>query len=304
MIEKGIFSRFHIYKIIIALGLLLSFSCTERIEVGVENAPPMLVVDGTFTSEVKAHQVRLYTTSSYFDIQDPAPVKNALVRITNGVDTFLLHQKPDEPGVYETTPDVCGRDSSTYQLLISNVDINQDGSLEEYSATEFLRPVVKIDSISVLYRKPRSTRDRGNWRIRIFAQEPKEIGNCYLFDIYKNRKSMNDSLFKYRVQYDDIYNGNYLKGMPIGSIRHTEKDSVNKGDTILLRCGSISTSYADFVNETQFVYRGSNPMFGGPAANVWGNIKPIGKALGYFSVYSVYKVDKIYNGEVDTTLMK
>jgi hypothetical protein len=289
-----------VLKILFLLSTL-TFSCTEKIDVGIGDMPPMLVVEAVFTNETKVHSVILKTTSNYYQYEDPLPVTNALVRITDGTDTFLLKENQDKKGIYETLPNITGQEKHTYKLLISNIDIDNDGIMENYTAEEYMNPSVTIDSIHVVFRKPRGPEGLGNWRITCFAQEPETEGNCYLFRIMKNGVMLTDSLDEYEVQYDYMFNGKYLSNVRVGSVRKTEKDSVNIGDIITLESGNITSAYADFISETQITRNGSVPMFGGPSANVWGNIYPLGKALGYFSVYSVYKVDRIYKGEIDAT---
>jgi hypothetical protein len=282
------------------MGFIIILSaCTEKIDVGVENMAPMLVVNADFTTEKKVHVVKLNTTSSFSQTDDPAPVSNAIVRIMDESDTFLLKENPINTGVYETQPDVAGKEKHTYHLLISNVDINKDGLNEEYSASEYMNTHMIVDSIKVLLRNSPWRGGDKSWRVLLFAQEPQPLGNCYLFLIKKNGILLTDSLEKYRVQYDYEYNGNYLDSLPIFRLEKTKKDSVNIGDTITLECGSTTIAYTDFIYNTQNLIRGSNPLFGGPSANVWGNILPLGKAIGYFAVYSVYKVDCVYKGEIE-----
>jgi hypothetical protein len=283
---------------IIKLICLIIFftSCTEKINVGVEDAPPMLVVDAEFTSEAKVQTIKLHTTSNFFQYEDPAPIIDATVKITDEADTFTLTENLEHRGNYETS-DIFAVEGKVYHLLISNVDVDKDGTMEEYTATEKIYPTLRMDSIQVLYHKSRNRNRSDSWRIRMFAQEPEPIGNCYIIKARKNRVMLTDSLDKYRVIYDYPYNGKYLDSVGIYNINKRVNDSVNINDTIVIEYGGISLAYANFISDQQRLYRGTNPLFGGPSANVWGNIKPLGKAIGYFAVYPVFKKTRIYKGE-------
>jgi len=79
---------------------MLVISCTERIDVELDESYTRLVVDGAITTDTMAHVVVLSKTSSYY-YNMPAPlVTGASVSITDGNQTFKL--KEDSPGIYRT----------------------------------------------------------------------------------------------------------------------------------------------------------------------------------------------------------
>jgi len=84
---------------ILSIGLLIA-SCTERIDVELDDTYTRLVVDGQITSDdTSRHVITLTESTSYFYNQPPPPVSNADVRVIDdeGNSTPLME---DIPGKY------------------------------------------------------------------------------------------------------------------------------------------------------------------------------------------------------------
>ena len=258
---------------------LLVFSCTERIDIQLDDSYARLVVDGSITTDTMIHTVELRTTSSYY-YNEPAPmVSGAHLSITDGTHTFTL--KEDKAGVYQTDSAVYGIAGQTYILNIKLA--NAIGGHTDYSAVSTLNPIVPLDSVSLLFHPDWAK--KGIWEVKCYVQEPPTI-DFYRFLILKNRMLLTDTLNEWFVTDDKFFNGNYTNGATVAYLQQASaKEGLIPGDTVTVEVNSIGKDYYDFVTEAQTELRGSNPLFSGPPANVKGNIN--NGAVGFFAAYSV-----------------
>ena len=111
-----------------------SYSCTDQLDLELETTGTRLVVEGTVTSDSVRHQVRLSVTSDYFSNQPPSGLSEALVEISFGDETVIFQESKQDQGLYEAPYAYRGVPGTTYQLDISQVDIDQDGKYESYKA--------------------------------------------------------------------------------------------------------------------------------------------------------------------------
>lgn len=265
-----------IYLFLLIIATML-YSCTEKMDIQLDDAYTRLVVEGRFSTDTTVHKVRLTKTSSYFYNNAALPVSGAIVTISDGVNTILLAENSD--GVYETPPNTYGKVGKTYQLLIKNVDIDKNGVFEEYSASSTIYPINTIDSIAMEYIPHFEA-----WEVKCYVLDhPTE--DYYLFNIYKNNVLMTDTITEPLVVDDKLYNGNYTNGIGVGYLRDKKPDEkAYPGDTIELEIWRITKEFQKFVMELKDATRPSTPLFSGPPANVKGNIS--NGAVGYFTAYS------------------
>jgi hypothetical protein len=133
--------------LLISFLSLLVFSCTERIDIQLDDSYTRLVVDGSINTDTMIHTVELRTTSSYY-YNEPAPmVSGAQLSITDGIHIFNL--KENKTGVYQTDSSVYGVAGQTYTLNIKLA--NAIGGHSDYSAVSTLNPIVPLDSVSLLF---------------------------------------------------------------------------------------------------------------------------------------------------------
>jgi len=263
---------------ILSLLSLLAFSCTEKIDIQLDDSYVRLVVDGAITTDTMAHIVVLKTTSSYYYNQPMPMVSGAQVSITDGTRTFNL--KEDSEGVYRTDSSVYGIGGHTYTLNIKLA--SAIGGNTDYSAVSTLNPIKPLDSVSLLFH-PEWSR-KGIWEVKCYVQEPPTV-DFYRFLILKNRKLLTDTLNEWFVTDDKFFNGSYTNGATVAYLQQgSANEGLNKGDTVTVEVNSIGKEYANFLWEAQAELRGSNPLFSGPPANVKGNIN--NGAIGFFAAYS------------------
>jgi hypothetical protein len=264
-----------LYFLILSLTVV---SCTEPIDIALNNSYTRLVVDGAITTDTMAHTIRLSTTSSYY-YNLPAPaVSGARVSITDGEQTFTLHE--DSAGVYRTATSVYGVEGRTYTLRVELA--SPIGGNTEYSAFSTLYPVANLDSISLQFHADWSK--LGIWEIKCYVLEPPTV-DFYRFLISKNEQILTDTLDEWIITDDKFINGNYTNGLPIGYLDQDKAGQVvSPGDTIGVEINCIGKEYYDFIANVQTELFGSNPLFSGPPANVKGNISNGG--VGFFAAYS------------------
>ena len=273
----------YIYLIVLAI---FAASCTEKIDIQLDNTYTRLVVEGRLSTDTTIHTVRLTSSTSYFYNQAPPAVSNAIVTISDGISVINLTENPSKKGVYETPANTFGKIGNTYKLLIKNVDINNDGIMEEYEATSTIYPVNQVDSIAMKYYT-----DFESWEVKCYVQDP-PTEDYYMFNVYKNNTLMTDTLTEPLVVDDKLYNGNYTNGIGVGYLRDEKSgERAVLGDSIRLETWRIDKSFFKFVTEFKDAVRKQNPLFSGPPSNIKGNVS--NGAIGYFAAYSISKCKTI-----------
>jgi len=263
---------------ILTVSLLLA-SCTEKIDVELDDSYTRLVVDGAITTDTMAHTVRLSTTSSYFYNLPSPPVSGARVSITDGEVTFDLQE--DSPGVYRTSSSAYGIVGHTYSL---KVELKSPvGGHSDYSASSAITPVAKLDSISLVFHDDWT--ESGIWEIKCYVLEPPTV-DFYRFMVSRNLQILTDTLNEWIISDDKFYNGNYTNGLPVGYLdQGATEQMVTEGDIVGVEINNIGSDYFNFIANAQTELFGSNPLFSGPPANIVGNINNGG--FGFFAAYSV-----------------
>lgn len=260
-------------------------SCTERIDIRLDDNNTRLVVDGSVTTDTMAHKVVLSMTSDYFYNKPPEMVTGASVTITDGALIQVLTE--GLPGVYCTAPTFFGEDNHTYTLNI--ILASPIGGYSDYTASSKLMPVASVDSIGLELHEEWA--QYIYWEVKCYMQDPPTT-NYYRCLISKNSQMVTDTLFEWYVTDDKYFNGNYLDGAAIGYLEQSYADEfLTAGDTITAEINGIEKEYASFIWDAQVEVWGSNPLFSGPSANIKGNIN--NGAIGFFAAYSVSRTRAI-----------
>jgi len=276
-----------IFKIISFISLtFIIFSCTEKMDIKLEDTYTRLVVEAKLSTDTTVHIVKLTKTSGYFSNSAPLPVSGALVTISDGSQIITLTENLSKPGIYETPPNTYGKVGKTYELLIKNVDIDNDGNKEEYTSKSTIYPINQVDSIGTRYYD-----DYEIWEIQCYVLDP-PTEDYYLFNIYKNNVLITDTISEPLVVDDKLYNGNYTNGIGVGYLRDRRLgEKANIGDSVMLEVWRIDKSFYKFMMQLRETVRPQTPLFSGPPANVKGNIS--NGAIGYFTAYSVSRARNV-----------
>jgi len=278
--------------LLILCAIILGTTCTERFDVDLGSTYTRLVVEGSISTDTMAHEVKLSRSADYFYNKSLEPVSGASVSITDGTNVFPLTEDPQDSGTYRTAPNVYGVPGRTYILTISNVDINNDGKYEDYSASGRINALVQPDSIQVVKNTIFYTTV---WEIRLYANDPAATRDYYMFRTWKNGRLLTDTINEISLLDDEYFNGVNSNGMPIQYLSAGKEDEITRlGDKIMLETMNITKEYYDFVTELISESQGSDP-FGGQPANVSTNLS--NGAIGFFATYSVTRIFAVYKGD-------
>lgn len=266
-----------ILPLVLALALIFT-SCTEKIDIALDDTYTRLVVEGSITDQAGPHTVKLSLSGSYYENSLPRMVEDAQLRISDGTNIFLLSEVA--PGIYQTDPEVQGVAGRTYTLDIENVMI--DGELQSYTSSCYLPHIGAVDSINVLFNP-----DWEIWEVNLYALDPPSR-EYYLFKVYRNNELLTDTIDEFIVTDDNFFNGNYTFGIMVQWIKES---NAKAGDSITAEMSSITEGYANFIWDVQQETGFSTPLFSGPPANIRGNIS--NGAIGYFAAYSLVRTSTL-----------
>ncbi len=277
--------------LIFAISISL-WNCTERIDIELDSTYTRLVVEGFITNDTTAHWVRLSETSDYFHNETAPAVTGAEVTIDDGEQVHRLTESDTAKGWYLTSPDYHGMPGRTYTLVIRNVDIDEDGELEEYTASSTMKPVNPIDSIKIEWFDTFFS----GYQVRVWAWDSPDP-DWYAFKVWKNGVLVTDTLYELIVQNDEFFNGNYTYGIP-SQFLSTDKpeEVVEVGDTITFEINGITEEYYGYVIEAQSQVFPQTPLFSGPPANIRTNFA--NGAIGFFEAYSVQYSSTIATADI------
>lgn len=278
MIISNIFRKQGILFLSFAV-ILLAGSCTERIDIDLDESYTRLVVEGIVTNEATAHTIRLTSTTSYFNDEAAPGVNGASVTLDDGASIITLSETT--AGVYQTPPDYAGIPGRTYQLNIRLASpINGH---DNYSAKSYMNPVLTLDSINAVFHDDWGK--DGFYELRCYVLDPPTT-DFYMFKTYRNEILLTDTLSKVLVTDDRFYNGNYTNGIGIGLLNQSYvPEKVTPGDLLTVESARITEDYYRFISQLQIQSGFQSPLFSGPPSNVAGNID--NGAIGFFAAYPV-----------------
>lgn len=248
----------------VLIAMIIAVSCTEKMNIKLDNTTPQLVIEGFVTNEPICLVVLSKSINPYEPSNNIKGVSKALVVISDNIGNKDTLQEVSE-GFYQgfKTAGVPGR---TYFLEVKVED-------KTYTASSTMPQPVEIDSVKIeestgSFMNPDNKRLRGIG----YFKDPAGIKNYYKLEAIKNGKYQ----FSNTVLSDRLWDGK-LRTFFVPS------DSIVKGDTLTARLLSIDQN----VYEYFLVLRDLNSLFNKPAApaNPPTNISPT--TLGYFSAHTV-----------------
>jgi hypothetical protein len=283
------FKTYRNYTLILLFTLLI-VSCTERIDIELDSTYQRLVVQGAVTTDSIRHRVILTASSDYFANMPSPRVSGAVVELSFNGQTLTLVENMTIPGLYETAEAFRGVPGTSYELDISNVDVDEDGHFDDYHAESTMPGGAELDDITLKYF---STPIVNGYQVLMYTHHPVEQRDWFGFRIRKNNVLLTDSLSSYTVFSDDLFDSGYLPGFPVGFLSDDDpRQAVHPGDTVTFELESIDQAYYDFVTDAQLEMVGNIPLFSGPSANIRSNISNGG--MGIFAAYSILRASTIH----------
>jgi hypothetical protein len=254
------------------------FSCEEPFTIDTEQAPPRVVIDGLITDNAAYQQVAIKWTTNFYNKEKSPGIENAVVTVSDDAgNVFNFVHNPsnhaDSSGIYIPETPFAGEIGKTYFL---HVEI--DG--EVYEATDKMADVIPVDSLTVVPDEDEQEDpeiDGRFYEVLLFAQEPQNERNFYLFKFYRN-----DSL-TYDSETDIYFSDDELLAENIDGVEAPIYYS--KGDRAKVEVFSMSRVGFVFYNDLFNLLNNDGGMFSPIPATPRTNLS--NNALGFFHVGAV-----------------
>ena len=274
-----------------ALAFLVSttlVSCTETVDLELDNAQKILVVDGFISNDNQTHYVKLSYTTNVFSNSGPdytAESGATVVLYENNqvIDTMKFNSATKQ---FET--DKVGTIGNSYSIRIKT----EDGT-NYFSESETMNRLVPIDTIWSEFNEATGF-EAEQYVVYIESEEPLGIGDHYQWKTYINGEYMTAPEWIAQAE-DRIVDGNRIEEFDIVEIEADDFDKyADSNDEIDVKIEqlSITKNYYDFlaIMEQQSTDQGG--MFSPPPAEIRGNIRKdinkIERAQGYFYAATVH----------------
>jgi hypothetical protein len=285
-------------------------SCEKSVDIDFQTNDRRLVVSGEFTNDTSVQSIRLYRSGSVTTGRPQTPVSGAKILITDGIGTFTYLENPGSPGLYQTSTTCYGIGGHTYTLHISNVDIDGDGSNEEYTAQTMMPVPVRFDSLVSFYGMngdniPGTVANVGYYTT--FYGGPDHLYDYVTVDNSDTLGTISGRLGTGSLTTEEWFYQVRKENVP----GLTENGSawfwiepphyvVDKGDTICIVGLNFNKDQYEFLkafdNNTTGGSLVQNNLYDPLRipANLPTNIQPSDKAAGYFFIYSVSRITGVF----------
>lgn len=247
----------------IALSISI-VSCQKEIDVDLNEANPVIALEGNYSSEDSLVTLNVSLTSSYFD-SELTPIDNLspVIKDANGVSQSLIS---NGDGTYALTNYIPEYNS------IYTMEVSYNGVL--YSASSTLFPPVVLDTITYEFIPGFGDDIPPGYLSTVNFLDPVGESNFYLLQLSNNHE---ESIgFNYLVLLDD----RFTDGNPIS--RPLFLDPLFQlSDTIGMELRSIDEVVYDYYTELLTIAGSQASAAPANPESNWNN-----DALGYFSAYS------------------
>lgn len=243
----------------------LIWSCTEKIELKLDETDTKIVIEGTLTSTNRNQFVKISKTRPYFESVPVEPVKDAIVTISDSVNVYTFSQI--RAGIYASSTSFAGVPGREYKLKIETGN-------EVFEAVSVMPRMPEIDSIQFYS----DSEDAQLFHIGLFAQENPLPGDYYFWGVYKDYIYQTTNITQLKYMSDELINGSYFNGNKLQNVY------AKPGNRITLQMASITKEYFNYavavLKETIY----NDGVFKPAPANLEGNIS--NGALGFFVTYT------------------
>ena len=263
---------------ILLLAILLT-ACEEATELDLEQTPSKVVIEALLTNKPDYQMVKISRSTEFYGSGQSPRVTNANVKVTDdaGQEYIFIHNPrnhPDSMGIYIPETDFLGMVGKTYTLQAIVDD-------ELYEASDQLQTVIPIDSLKFQINEDEEEdpNEPGKiYEVLIFAREPQDQKNYYLFKYYRN-----DSLTVYNPT-DVYYSDDQLLGEKISGVPSPVYYGLN--DKVRLEVYSLSRNGYVFYNDLSSILNNDGGgMFGPVPSSPRTNLS--NGALGFFQVSAI-----------------
>ena len=249
--------------LIIALAGFLNMACEDIIDVKLDNAQPVLVIEGNISNATNIQSIKISRTQNIGDASKFIGVPNAAVTVTDSEGRlFKFSQDPQFPGLYLSTgvrPRI---------LLTYNLRVEVDG--KAYTSSSTMPAEVNLDSIGIITDK---FFNQENKTIAAVYNDPQGIPNYYRFILYVN-KIASKGVFVFSDKFND--------GKEITAELRNQEVELKQNDIVKVEMQTIDKNvYKYFEGLDQNESRGgASTTPANPVSNISNG------ALGYFSAHT------------------
>jgi len=297
--------KFSIKSIYLFTGIALLFftHCERNLDLNIRANDRRLLVEGEFTNDTAFHQIKLYRSGSLITGRPQEVITGARIYVTDGVDTFRYMETATK-GRYQTPEKCCGTGGHIYHLSITDIDVDENGENEAYQATSLMPVPVKFDSLHLKF----GVNGDGIWGDRAYFTVQYNGPDYIYYESLLNRRSeypisqrLGSGEFTRFTNYYKLVKVSHPDSvlLEIRSYFRGYSD-VQKSDTITFYCENFTRMQFDFLKELdnqvssdEIFLDNIYDMLRIPS-NLSTNIEPADKAAGYFFIYSVSWISRIY----------
>lgn len=269
-----------LFALLLTLGMQ---SCTDVIDVEVPTAPARLVIEASIDWHKGTlgnfQQIKLSSSTPFFDNQQTNMVTGALVKVTDDSDGTVFLFQDENNGSYSTS-EFIPKLGHSYTL-----QIDYDG--ETYIANETLIAVAPIDSV---FQSTDNGFDNNALEVNVLFTDPVDEVNFYLAK-FQRQGDLFPTLFDIK---DEFTNGNEIK------IIYEKLDNEDAGefefepgDVVDISLNGISSQYYDYIRLLIQQSGNTGNVFSTIPAEIKGNCinltNPDHYAFGYFRLTEVDK---------------
>ncbi len=260
-------------------------SCTDVVDVEVQNGPERLVVEASIDWEKgtngRVQTIRLRKSTPFFDEDNIIDVTGALVTVTNDSSGETYDFVDQNNGEYRTT--------SFEPVMGQSYSLRIEYNGEVYTAQETMTPVTDITDV---FQDREDGFDEELLEVHIVFTDPETEGDNYLFKFQRQ----GDLLPDLEYAEDEFVNGNEIDWWY--EIEDEEDiPPFEAGDVVDIEMYGISRAYYDYI-KILIDQLGGVGIFETTPVSVKGNVinetNPDNYAFGYFRLTEVVRTSYIF----------
>lgn len=254
------------YWLAFAVLMLSVASCTEVIDIELNEAERRYVVEGSIVEGTDSAYVLVTKTTSFFDTNEPEGVTNANVTLTmpDGTEIGMTHTGG---GKYVADGLSISNDAQ-YAIRVEADD-------QVFTATDYMMPAVNLDSLEFEFDEGLFGSEDGYNIFLNFQDEPGKNFYRVIYTVNGELKNSAEDL----MLFDDNLNDGVLIRIPIFTYTFEE------GDTVDVQLVSLSPeSYEFYQTFAAVASESAGSPFSAAPANPESNIE--GGALGVFGAFA------------------
>ncbi|MCR9228842.1 MAG: DUF4249 domain-containing protein [Flavobacteriaceae bacterium] len=269
-------------KIILVVIVIIFASCSDVVDVEVQEGPKRLVVEASLDwekgTEGNVQTIRLRESTPFFSTTTKTEVTGASVVVTNMGSGISYTFEDQGNGEYLTT--------NFEPVLEQEYTLRIEYNGEIYAATETMTAVTDITNV---YQGRKEGFDDELLEVHVVFTDPKVEGNNYLFKFQRE----GDLLPDLETAKDEFLNGNEIDWWyEIDEDDNTEIEPFKPGDRVDIEMYGISKAYYEYI-KILISQLGGVGLFESTPVDVKGNCinttNPENYAFGYFRLTQVVK---------------